>query len=76
MQAQVAEYFGEAPANLKACTLTTDTTFCTTYHADDAAFSKQLSYWATPTKKCLDGRGDDCVDVQGLDTAWNEITAS
>ena len=33
VQAQVAEYFGEAPANLKACTTSTDATrsFCTTY---------------------------------------------
>ena len=35
-QAQVAEYFGEAPANTKACTLTSDKTFCDTYHAEDA----------------------------------------
>ena len=56
VQAQVAEYFGEAPANLEACAKTTDPSYCTTYHADDQAFYDQLSYWTTPTKKCLDGR--------------------
>ena len=32
--AAVAEWFGEAPANPKACDLTADKTFCDTYHAD------------------------------------------
>ena len=31
--AQVAEYFGEAPANLKACRQTSDKSFCRGYHA-------------------------------------------
>ena len=33
-QAAVAEYFGEAPANPKACDITTTKDFCDTYHAD------------------------------------------
>jgi putative spermidine/putrescine transport system substrate-binding protein len=77
VQAQVAEYFGEAPANLKACQQTTDKNFCTTYHADDQAFYDQLSYWTTPTKKCLDGRTDtECVDYDGWTTAWDEVKGS
>ena len=38
VQAQVAQWFGEAPANLKACAViaTTDPNFCTTYHVGDA----------------------------------------
>ncbi|WP_426571295.1 ABC transporter substrate-binding protein [Aquihabitans sp. McL0605] len=76
VQAQVAEYFGEAPANPKACTETTDPNFCKTYHADDAAFAKQLYYWTTPTKKCLDGSGDDCVDYQKWTAAWNDLRGS
>src|SRR6185295_11320614 len=39
VQAQVAYYFGEAPANPKACDLITDDpTHCDTYKATDAAF--------------------------------------
>ena len=35
VNAQVAEYFGEAPAQTKACELTTDKDFCDIYHATD-----------------------------------------
>ena len=73
VQAQVAEYFGEAPANPKACTSTSDKTFCDTYHASDEAFHKQLYYWTTPTKECLDGRGAKCVPFSEWQKAWTEI---
>ena len=43
VNAQVAECFGEAPANAKACDQTADKTFCTTYHAADAAYARQIS---------------------------------
>jgi putative spermidine/putrescine transport system substrate-binding protein len=77
IQAQVAEYFGEAPANLKACDLTSDKNHCTTYHADDQAFYDELHYWTTPTKKCLDGRTDvECVDYGGWTNAWDEVKGS
>ena len=93
VQSQVAEYFGEAPANLKACTLTSDggaqlgvpveagadpaTSNCAIYHAEDPAFYNQLSYWVTPTTKCLDGRtGIKCVAYKDWLKAWDEIKAS
>ena len=77
VQAQVAEYFGEAPANLQACTKTSDPNFCTTYHADDQAFYDQLSYWTTPTTKCLDGRtGVTCKSYKDWTAAWDEIKGS
>ena len=77
VQAQVAEYFGEAPANPKACAYTQDKTFCTTYHTDDAAFAKQLYYWTTPTAACLDGRTNvTCMDNQQWSQAWNDLRAS
>jgi putative spermidine/putrescine transport system substrate-binding protein len=73
IQAQVAEYFGEAPANLKACSLTTKG-FCEQYHAGDPAFYGQLAYWKTPTAKCLDGRTDvTCKDYAAWTAAWDEI---
>jgi putative spermidine/putrescine transport system substrate-binding protein len=74
VQAQVAEYFGEAPANLKACAKTTDPQHCTTYHADDQAFYNQLAYWTTPTKKCLDGRTNvECTAYSDWTAAWDQI---
>jgi putative spermidine/putrescine transport system substrate-binding protein len=77
VQAQVAEYFGEAPANPKACSLTTDPEHCTTFHATDASFADQLYYWTTPTKACLDGSGkSDCIDYQAWTQAWNDIRGS
>jgi len=77
VQAQVAEYFGEAPANLKACSQTTDPQHCTTYGARDKTFYSQLSYWTTPTKKCQDGRtGVDCVPYKDWTSAWDEIKGS
>jgi len=77
VQAQVAEWFGEAPANLKACTKTSDASHCKTYSADDPTFYKQLSYWTTPTTKCLDGRTNvNCVPYKDWTSAWDEIKGS
>jgi putative spermidine/putrescine transport system substrate-binding protein len=77
VQAEVAEWFGEAPANLKACSQTSSADHCTEYHADDPSFYEQLSYWATPTSKCLDGRtGVKCVAYKDWLKAWDEIKAS
>lgn len=74
VQAQVAEYFGEAPANGKACDYTSDKTFCDTYHVTDAAYAAQIHYWTTPISQCLDGRTDvTCTDYGDWTTAWTEI---
>ena len=72
--AQVAAYFGEAPANAKACDLIEDKTFCDTYHATDAAYAEKIWYWSTPVPKCLDGRTDvQCTDYAAWTKAWTEI---
>jgi putative spermidine/putrescine transport system substrate-binding protein len=72
--AQVAEYFGEAPANAKACDLTTDKSHCDTYHAADADFASKIWYWTTPIAQCLDGRKDvKCKDYGEWTKAWTEI---
>lgn len=74
VQAEVAEYFGEAPANAKACDLTTDPSFCETYHVTDADYAAQIHYWTTPISQCLDGRTDaECTDYGDWATAWTEI---
>jgi putative spermidine/putrescine transport system substrate-binding protein len=73
-QAQVAEYFGEAPANPKACALTEDKKFCDTYHAKDAAYANKIQYWTTPISKCLDGRTNvKCVDYSQWTKAFTDI---
>ncbi|MGA7203082.1 MAG: ABC transporter substrate-binding protein [Specibacter sp.] len=72
--AAVAEYFGESPANSKACELTTDKAFCETYHSGDAAYAEKIWYWTTPIAKCLDGRSDaTCTDYSEWTKAWTEI---
>lgn len=72
--AQVAEYFGEAPANLKACDQTSDKKFCAGYHAEDASYAEKIHYWSTPITQCLDGRTDvKCTDYAAWTKAWQEI---
>jgi putative spermidine/putrescine transport system substrate-binding protein len=71
---QIAEYFGEAPGNSKACELASDPSFCDVFHADDEAFWQDVWYWQTPETKCVDGRTD--VQCKGFDDwvkAWTEI---
>ena len=72
VNAEVAEWFGEAPANAKACAETSDKNFCKTFHADDQAYSTQVSYWTTPRTKCGDGRGT-LQGLRRLGQAWTEI---
>ena len=73
VNAQVAEWFGEAPSQTKACDFTADKTFCDTYHALDADYASQISYWTTPLAECLDGRGAICKDYSAWTQAWTEI---
>ena len=73
-QAAVAEGFGEAPANLKACELTKDASHCDTYHADDEAWWDDVYYWETPLEDC--GDDDDattCITQEEWKAAWTEI---
>jgi putative spermidine/putrescine transport system substrate-binding protein len=71
---QIAEYFGEAPGNSKACALASTPDFCDSYHADDDAFWKDVWYWQTPEAKCVDGRTDvTCKDFAAWVKAWTEI---
>lgn len=71
--AQVAEWFGEAPAQTKACDVTSDKTFCDTYHALDSVYANQIHYWTTPLSACLDGRDVACKDYAAWTQAWTEI---
>jgi putative spermidine/putrescine transport system substrate-binding protein len=73
VNAQVAEWFGEAPAQSKSCDQTSDPAFCTTYHAADAAYASKIFYWTTPTTHCLDGRGNVCTDYATWTQKWTEV---
>ena len=73
-QAAVAEGFGEAPVNLKACELTKNANHCEDFHADDETWWEDVYYWTTPQADCADD--DDsttCVDQAAWQTAWTEI---
>ena len=72
VNAQVAQWFGEAPAQTKACD-EAEAGFCDTYHALDAGYATKIYYWTTPTKDCLDGRGAICTDYSAWTQAWTEI---
>jgi len=71
--AEVAEYFGEAPAQTKSCDLTADKQHCATYHATDEAYAAQIHYWTTPQTKCVDGSGDNCTGYDQWVDKWQEI---
>ena len=72
--AAVAEWFGEAPSNAKACALTSDRNFCATFHAADAAYWNDVYYWNTATETCLDGRTDvKCIPYSEWVKAWSSL---
>lgn len=73
VNAQVAEWFGEAPSQTLACDYTSDKNFCDTYHATDSDYAKQIHYWTTPQKQCVDGKGDNCTDYSEWVDKWQEI---
>ena len=73
VNAQVAEWFGEAPAQTKACEKTQDPTFCEQYHALDAGYASKIHYWTTPQTKCVDGSGSDCTAYSEWVTKWQQI---
>jgi putative spermidine/putrescine transport system substrate-binding protein len=71
-QALVAEGFGEAPVNLKACELTKNQNHCDEFHAEDEAWWEDVYYWTTPTEDC-GGEGGTCKTQEDWVNAWTEI---
>jgi putative spermidine/putrescine transport system substrate-binding protein len=71
--AAVAEWFGEAPSNAKACAETAAKDHCKIFHSDDEAYFDKVSYWTTPRKECGDDRGAVCKDYSEWVQAWTEI---
>jgi putative spermidine/putrescine transport system substrate-binding protein len=70
--AEVAEFFGEAPAQTLACAQTVDKEFCSKYHAEEPAFWKRVYYWETPLADCGNG-SSDCKDYNDWVKAWTSI---
>jgi putative spermidine/putrescine transport system substrate-binding protein len=80
VQTEVAEYFGEAPANPKACKYLDATygdyglkDFCQNYSVNDPSFYNSIAFWKTPLADCGDSRGQTCVDYSQWTQAWTEI---
>jgi putative spermidine/putrescine transport system substrate-binding protein len=75
VQAQQAIYFGETPANTKACTVMDQLSpgSCKQYHGDaPASYFKSIKFWKTPLADC--GNGDtNCVPYNQWQQAWTEI---
>ena len=81
VNAQVAVWFGEAPANEKSCALTGEldpayfgtADHCEVFHADDEAFFDQVYEWKTPVSDCGDDRGDECKTYDEWVQGWTEV---
>lgn len=74
VNAQVAEYFGEAPANRLACEHTAAKSFCADYHAGDSAYYRRVWFWTTPIAQCVDGRRNvACVPYAKWVQAWTTV---
>jgi putative spermidine/putrescine transport system substrate-binding protein len=80
VQAMVAEYFGESPANPKACEYLDVGVgsyalpgFCEAYRVNDPTFYESIAFWKTPLADCGDERGEACVDFEAWTNAWTEI---
>jgi putative spermidine/putrescine transport system substrate-binding protein len=82
VQTEVAEYFGEAPANPKACAELDKTygsygvkNFCTLYSVNDKSFYDSISFWKTPQADCGDSRGQTCIAYDQWVTAFQAVKA-
>jgi putative spermidine/putrescine transport system substrate-binding protein len=73
VNAQIAEYFGQAPSNPRACEHTADPRHCDTFHATDERYYDRVAFWTTPTTSCGDERGEACKGYADWVAAWSEI---
>jgi putative spermidine/putrescine transport system substrate-binding protein len=80
VQAEVAESFGEAPANPQACPILEKGVgdykiahFCDAYHVNDQSYYGSIAFWKTPIANCGDARGQTCIDYSEWTTKWTEI---
>lgn len=75
VQAQQAIYFGETPANAKACDAMNkqEEGSCTKYHLDaPASYFEQIHFWKTPLPDCGDGT-TACTSYGDWQKAWQKV---
>jgi len=74
-QAQQAIYFGETPANPKACPIMDKLApgSAAQYHCGaSAAYFKSIYFWKTPVAACGNG-SNDCADYTKWQQAWTQL---
>ena len=75
VQAQQAIYFGETPANTKACAIMDKLSkgSCAQYHANaPLKYFKQIYFWKTPVSDCGNGQ-KNCMDYTKWQQAWTQL---
>jgi len=75
VQAQQAVYFGETPANTKACSLMNklQAGSCAKYHANaPLSYFKQIRFWKTPIADCGNGQ-KNCRTYTQWQQAWTQL---
>jgi putative spermidine/putrescine transport system substrate-binding protein len=74
-QAEQAIYFGETPANLKACSVMDQLSkgSAAQYHCGaPPSYFNSIKFWKTPISVCDNGK-TDCVDFTQWQSAWQSI---
>jgi putative spermidine/putrescine transport system substrate-binding protein len=73
--ASATVWFGEAPVSPEGCAEAEKQSkgHCDTFHATDETYFKDVWYWNTPSKECVDGRGPICTEFSEWTKAWTEI---
>jgi putative spermidine/putrescine transport system substrate-binding protein len=75
VQAQQAIYFGETPANLKACSIMNKLSpgSAAQYHCGaSASYFKSIRFWKTPIADCGNGQ-KNCMDYTAWQQAWTQL---
>ena len=75
VQAQQAIYFGETPANTKACKIMDQLSkgSCAQYHANATAkYFNSIKFWKTPVADCGNGQ-KNCMDYTQWQQAWTQL---
>lgn len=75
VQAEQAIYFGETPANPKACDAMNaiEAGSCEKYHLNaPASYFDQIHFWKTPLPTCSDG-SKKCTSYSDWQRAWQQV---
>jgi putative spermidine/putrescine transport system substrate-binding protein len=75
VQAQQAIYFGETPANTKACAIMDKLAkgSAAQYHCGaPASYFNSIKFWKTPVAACGNGK-NDCMDYTQWQQAWTQL---